>query len=73
MGLYFREQSSTLYIIVTVGRAVEICRNKGIVYLLPVLTVPRQQRVNWLVTHKRECYGIKEIEIASCVTPTFKI
>ena len=47
------------------------CRNKGIVYSPPVLTVLRQQRVNQLVTYKRECHGIKEIEIASCATPTF--
>ena len=49
------------------------CRNKGIVYLPPVLMLPRQRRVNWLVTHKRECYGIKEIEIASFTTLTFYI
>ena len=49
----------------------EDCRNKGIVYSPPVLTVPRQQRVNQLVTYKREYHGIKEIEIASCTTPTF--
>jgi hypothetical protein len=35
-----------------------------------VCTVPRQQRVNRLVTYKREYYGIKEIEIASCTTST---
>ena len=46
------------------------CRNKGIVYLPPVLMLPRQRRVNRLVTHKRECHGIKEIEIASFATLT---
>ena len=42
-------------------------------YLLPVLTLPRQRRVNQLVTYKRECHGIKEIKIASFATLTFYI
>ena len=49
------------------------CRNNGIVYLLSVLILLRQYRVNQLVIYKRECHGIKEIEIASFATLTFYI
>ena len=51
--------------------ALSFCRNKGIVYSPPVLMLLRRRRVNQLVTYKRECHGIKKIEIANFITLTF--